>query len=46
MKIHTALFSLSLCAAPLVQSQVVITEFMADNTQTLADEDGGFNDSI
>ena len=26
--------------------QVVITEFMADNTRTLADEDGGFNDWI
>ena len=44
MKYRFALLSL-LAAAPL-SAQVVITEFMADNTRTVADEDGAFNDWI
>ncbi len=44
MKYPFALLSL-FAAAPL-PAQIVITEFMADNTRTLADEDGGFNDWI
>lgn len=45
MKLLPALFAFSLCAASS-RAQVVITEFMADNTRTVADEDGGFNDWI
>ena len=37
---------LLLAVALPASAQVVITEFMADNTRTLADEDGGFNDWI
>jgi hypothetical protein len=37
---------LCLIAAAPGPAQVIITEFMADNTQSLADEDGGFNDWI
>src|SRR6267142_568599 len=39
------LFFLLLLAYP-VSAQVVITEFMADNKKTLADEDGQFSDWI
>lgn len=36
-----------ICAAVLpVRGQVIISEFMANNTHTLADEDGGYNDWI
>ncbi len=41
-----ALPLLCLFAAASSPAQVIITEFMADNTQSLADEDGGFNDWI
>src|SRR5438034_7985681 len=40
------LCALTFAFAPHAASQVIISEFMADNTRTLADEDGSFEDWI
>jgi hypothetical protein len=40
MKSSTCLLALTLLPLVPVSAQVVITEFMADNTRTAADEDG------
>src|SRR5262245_46145435 len=34
------------CVAPVINAQVIISEFMADNGQTLLDEDGEASDWI
>src|SRR5688572_25903082 len=43
--IATAFFCLSVFAG-FSQNNVIITEFMASNTRTLADEDGDFSDWV
>ena len=46
LRVVSILILLASAAAPQAASQVIITEFMASNSRTLADEDGSFEDWI